>query len=190
MHKFQNQCLEVLQPTTAYLVLDLKSSKHSEPPELSAAAMSRKQALAELQQQIDNLRRREKRARARSLRQPKHRCSPQHARTLMVYLLGGHSSDIAVDFVLGRGWRHRWKQPCAASPAESRLKHEGEVAAVIEQAFMDAPMSALVAFDFNPLEHFEFHDLLRASKYVMEHNLQIGLQAKTPTMVLHLPVSR
>ena len=74
---------------------------------------------------------------------------------------------MAVDFILGRGWRggkNRW------SLSASSL-HAAEAATEVEQAFLDAPSSALVALVEDPLKHFEFDDLLCAHQYVMEHRL-------------------
>ena len=45
----------------------------------------------------------------------------------------------------------------------------------VEQAFLDAPRSALVALVEDPMGHFEFEDLLCAHQYVMEHSLYLWI---------------
>ena len=97
------------------------------------------------------------------------RCDPHSSKSLIVFLLAGHSSRVAVDFVLGRGWCSRrtgavrWKEPSEAL--------FNTVSGEVEQAFLNAPSSALVALVADPLKHFEYSDLLCAHKYVMEHRL-------------------
>ena len=53
-------------------------------------------------------------------------------------------------------------------PSQSRVQ---ELTQEVEQAFLQAPISGLVALVQDPLKHFEFEDLLCAHKYVMEHRL-------------------
>ena len=89
---------------------------------------------------------------------------------MVVYVLAGHSSCVAVDFILGRGWRHSRTRPHL--PTQSVVE---TVTGEVEQAFLDAPRSALVALGEDPMGHFEFEDLLCAHQYVMEHSLDLWI---------------
>lgn len=97
------------------------------------------------------------------------RFDPHSSKSVMVFVLAGHSSRVAVDFVLGRGWYSgrngaaRWREPSEVL--------FNTVSGEVEQAFLNAPISALVALAADPLKHFEYTDLLCAHKYVMEHRL-------------------
>lgn len=85
----------------------------------------------------------------------------------MVYVLAGHCIEVATDFILGHGRpRARGKNFSLPSPSVRQ-----GIAREVEQAFMEAPSSGLVALIENPAEHFEFDDLLSAHKYIMEHSL-------------------
>lgn len=84
----------------------------------------------------------------------------------MVYVLAGHSLEVAADFILGRGWSRAKGKKVLAVPSPSDLQAVGRE---VEQAFMEAPRSGLVALLENPLKSFELDDLLCAHKYVMEH---------------------
>ncbi|CAJ1393130.1 unnamed protein product, partial [Effrenium voratum] len=79
---------------------------------------------------------------------------------IMIYVLGGHSASLAVDFLLGRGWRHRWSgkgsHAVPSQPVVERLKAE------VKQAFQNAPSSGLDALVRDPTAHFEFADLAAA----------------------------
>ena len=135
----------------------------------TAAAMSVKAELHDLTRQIKNLAKKRKRALASTAcaHRVTQRCNPKSPKSLMVFVLAGHSTTVPVDFILGRGWRggkNRW------SLSASSL-HAAEAATEVEQAFLDAPSSALVALVEDPLKHFEFDDLLCAHQYVMEHRL-------------------
>ena len=79
----------------------------------------------------------------------------------------------------GRGWRHCKSGKSFDPPGQSRVQTLTEE---VEQAFLQAPISGLVALVQDPLKHFEFEDLLRAHKYVMEHRLfsWIKVQEKEP----------
>ena len=84
-----------------------------------------------------------------------------------------------MDFMSGRGWRHCQSGKSFDSPGQSRVQTLTEE---VEQAFLQAPISGLVALVQDPLKHFEFEDLLCAHKYVMEHRLfsWIKVQEKGP----------
>ena len=98
----------------------------------------------------------------------------------MVYVLGGRSTAVAVDFLLGRGTRDRWAPATGAgnrrmtqkSGAPSVDEVASRFAAEVERAFAEAPPSAVVALESDPAAQFEMIDLLCAHKYVMEHQLQ------------------
>lgn len=138
-----------------------------------------------LRQQINNLARRYKRAAAAEERSSHVDLRPRRRRAtstrcLMVYILGGRSSALAVDFMLGRG-QHDSRAParkrgCAAS--QSRAEVVQKLTADIEEAFARAPSSAVVGLLQDPMLHFELNDLLCAHKYVMEHNLCAWISAQ------------
>ena len=141
--------------------------------------MSNKRELAEFRRQIHNLTRKQKRAAATTgaassqtphIATPTQRCEAQNHKALMVYVLGGHSIGVAVDFVLGRGWRPT-KTKIHGACAWERSCARDSISKEIDKAFLEAPMSALVALTLDPLRHFEYDDLLYAHKYVMEHAL-------------------
>ena len=73
-----------------------------------------------------------------------------------------------MDFISGHGWRHCQSGKSFDPPSQSRVQ---ELAEEVEQAFLQAPISGLVALVQDPLKHFEFEDLLCAHKYVMVHRL-------------------
>ena len=134
--------------------------------------------LVALRRQINNLARRYKRAAADETRssplnvRPRHSCA-NSARCLTVYILGGKSSALAVDFMLGRGQRD--SRARASKWGGSVLQSSAEVVqrftADIEEAYARAPASAVIGLLQDPVLHFEMNDLLCAHKYVMEHNL-------------------
>ena len=141
-------------------------------------AQAARKELAELNRQIRNLAKRCKRAEGKAFeRRPaklsrtssaRRRCPASSRKCMMVYVLAGCSSPVAVDFALGRGWRRR--RPCAkegGGDAEVKNKLTSE----IESAFASLPLSGLVALDLDPVAHFELCDLLCAHKYIMEHRL-------------------
>ena len=97
---------------------------------------------------------------------PTQRCAAGSRKSLMVYVLAGHSASVALDFVLGVGWRcSHGKGQALNETATKTLKDK------IEQAFLEAPLSALVALVEDPIKHFEYADLLCVHTYVMEHRL-------------------
>ncbi|CAE7757729.1 unnamed protein product, partial [Symbiodinium sp. KB8] len=128
--------------------------------------------------QINNLARRYKRAAADETRssplnvRSRHSCA-NSTRCLTVYILGGKSSALAVDFMLGRGQRD--SRARASKWGGSVLQSSTEVVqrftADIEEAYARAPASAVIGLLQDPVLHFEMNDLLCAHKYVMEHNL-------------------
>eukprot|EP00438_Fugacium_kawagutii_P017030 Skav230114 [mRNA] locus=scaffold5021:524:1078:+ [translate_table: standard] len=62
-------------------------------------------------------------------------------------------------------------QTCKSSPEKLNKLSWKRLAGEVEQAFMEAPSSGLVALMEDPLKNFEFDDLICAHKYVMEHSL-------------------
>ena len=129
--------------------------------------------LAELTRQIRNLQKRQKRAEAKAASHPPKarghgkatlRCQASSATCMMVYVLAGFCTKVAVDFMVGCGWRRR-KSVCRDEEVEKTLAGE------VEDALLSLPLSALVALETDPLTHFEFCDLLCSHKYVMEHKL-------------------
>lgn len=86
----------------------------------------------------------------------------------MVYVLAGHCLEAATDFILGRGWSRARRKKISTAPSPSELQ---ALSAEVEQAFMEAPRSGLVALVEDPMKNFEFDDLLCTHKYVMEHSL-------------------
>ena len=83
---------------------------------------------------------------------------------MMVYVLAGlHTTKVAVDFMLGSGWRR--KISCKNPEITKTLESE------VEDALLSAPLSALVALEVDPVTNFEFCDLFCSHKYVMEHKL-------------------
>jgi len=137
--------------------------------------MSAAEELRNISRKIKNMAKKRKRALA-SHGNPSqkytygNRCSPQSPKSMVVYVLAGHSSCVAVDFILGRGWRHSRTRPHL--PTQSVVE---TVTGEVEQAFLDAPRSALVALVEDPMGHFEFEDLLCAHQYVMEHSLDLWI---------------
>lgn len=141
--------------------------------------------LLRLRQQINNLARRYKRAAAAEERSSHVDLRPRRRRAtstrcLMVYILGGRSSALAVDFMLGRG-QHDSRAParkrgCAASQSSAEVVQK--LTADIEEAFARAPSSAVAGLLQDPMLHFEVNDLLCAHKYVMEHNLCAWISAQ------------
>ena len=73
-----------------------------------------------------------------------------------------------MDFISGHGWRHCQSGKSFDPPSQSRVQ---KLAEEVEQVFLQAPISGLVALVQDPLKHFEFEDLLCAHKYVMVHRL-------------------
>lgn len=144
-------------------------------------AMSSNDEVREISRQIHNLARRRKRAIVSaepSCRDGEARVSSQISavqsrQSLMVYVLAGHSAAVAVDFMLGRGrpWNRRRCKAAVSIDAE-------KLRADVEQAFLDAPTSALSMLVLDPLNHFEFDDLLCANKYLMEHRLYNWIYAQ------------
>lgn len=131
------------------------------------------QELKDISRQIRNLSKKQRRAAAPSRRGRRacvrgERHPAHHPRSLAVYVLARHSSSVAVDFMSGRGWRHCQSGKSFDPPSQSRVQESTEE---VEQAFLQAPISGLVALVQDPLKHFEFEDLLCAHKYVMEHRL-------------------
>lgn len=86
----------------------------------------------------------------------------------MVYVLAGCSSSVAVDFILGRGWRNSRAGKGFQAPSASQVE---VLTREVEEAFLQAPSSGLVALQLDPTKHFEMQDLICAHKYVMEHRL-------------------
>ena len=146
------------------------SASESGPVNFSMAVA---QELKDISRQIRNLSKKQRRA-AASSRRGQRACAsgqrhPAHnPRSLAVYVLAGHSSSVAVDFMSGRGWRHCQSGKSFDPPGQSRVPTLTEE---VERAFLQAPISGLVALAQDPLKHFEFEDLLCAHKYVMEHRL-------------------
>lgn len=133
--------------------------------------MSSREEAREISRRIHNLARRRKRAIAATPSRQDPEASSQFSATqsrqgLMVYVLAGHSAPVAVDFMLGRG-RPQSRRRCKAAVSTDVEKLRGDV----EQAFLDAPNSALSMLVADPLNHFEFDDLLSVNKYLMEHRL-------------------
>ena len=140
----------------------------------AAKRMITAKELAELTRQIRNLQKRCKRAEAKAASLPPKarghtrlttlRCQASSNLCMMVYVLAGlHTTKVAVDFMLGSGWRR--KISCKNPEITKTLESE------VEDALLSAPLSALVALEVDPVTNFEFCDLLCSHKYVMEHKL-------------------
>ena len=144
---------------------------------MSFSQRSVRQELVDIKKQINNLSRQHKRAVSSSAAVsaaaappvPCRRSSPSSSKTIMVYVLGGYSTSMAVDFILGRGWpRIQRGQTMFHNPNQSL---RDRLAKEVEQAFLEAPASSLAALAISPMKDFEFDDLLCVHKYVMEHFL-------------------
>lgn len=131
-----------------------------------------RQDFSELNKRIDAASKKYKRAKAAAVPRPApvvSRCRPDNSVCVMVYILAGRLAGVAADFVLGRGWGHRWQRRGRRRFEQcSDRKH---LLADIEEAYARAPVSAVAALAKDPFSHFEFDELLCAHKYVMEHRL-------------------
>ena len=115
------------------------------------------------------------------------RFDPHSSKSVMVFVLAGHSSRVAVDFVLGRGWYSgrngaaRWREPSEVL--------FNTVSGEVEQAFLNAPISALVALAADPLKHFEYTDLLCAQVCHGAPSVPMDLQPEPGAWVSAVPTA-
>ena len=96
------------------------------------------------------------------------RCATDSLMSMLIYILAGHSSCAAADFVCGRGWRRSLPPP----------KQQDDLAAEVEWTYIGMPTSVLVDLEMDPLELVCKKDLLVAARYVVEHRLAAWVEVQ------------
>ena len=130
--------------------------------------MDARRELADVQRRLRSLQKKRSRlrlARARAKLAPVQRCHPSSKASLFVFVHSGHSTELTVDFVAGRGW---WK----GSPSchLSALQRQ-DLGAEIEWAYIRASLDDIVALEMEPHKLCTWAERISGVKYIVEHAL-------------------
>ena len=95
--------------------------------------------------------------------QKARRCAPTSRACLFVFVQSGRATEVAVDFVSGRGW----------NTSEQLLDEQErqELAAVIEWAYIRAPLEDIVMLETKPQALCSWQNLVAGTRFIVEHML-------------------
>ena len=100
--------------------------------------------------------------------QKARRCASTSRICLFVFVQSGRATEIAVDFVSGSGW----------NTSEQLLDEQErqELAAVIEWAYIRAPLEDIVRLETKPQALCSWQNLVAGTRFIVEHMLFAWLQ--------------
>ena len=96
------------------------------------------------------------------------RCAPTSRACLFVFVQSGRATQVAVDFVSGRGWN--------TSRQLLDEQERQELAAEIEWAYIRAPLEDIVMLETKPQELCSWQDLVAGTRFIVEHTLFAWVQ--------------
>lgn len=125
--------------------------------------------LADVQRRLRALQKKcSKRRPIHDFTQRARRCAPTSRACLFVFVQSGRATEVAVDFVSGRGWN----MSCQLLDEQERQ----ELAAEIEWAYIRAPLEDIVMLETKPQELCSWQDLVAGTRFIVEHMLFAWLQ--------------
>ena len=135
----------------------------------SLTAMNVQAELADVQRRLRALQKKcSKRRLMQERTQKARRCAPTSRACLFVFVQSGRATELAVDFVSGRGWN--------TSGQLLDEQERQELAAEIEWAYIRAPLEDIVMLETKPQELCSWQDLVAGTRFIVEHMLFAWLQ--------------